>query len=57
MGTRRAPVLPFLSRSNPLNRQLGRLRHRWARRKGPVYELSPLTLGVPLDAPADPEEP
>jgi hypothetical protein len=48
MGTRRAPVIPFLGRSNPLNKLLGRLRHRWAHRKGPVYELSPVTLGVPL---------
>jgi tetratricopeptide (TPR) repeat protein len=50
MGTRSAPVLGFLSRNNPLNRVLGRLRHRWARRNGPVYELSPATLGFP---PAD----
>jgi hypothetical protein len=55
MGTRRAPVLPFLSRSNPLNRALGRLRHRWTHRNDPVYELSPVALGVPLP-PADPEE-
>jgi hypothetical protein len=48
MGTRRAPVIPFLPRSNPLNRVLGRLRHRWAHRNGPVYELSPVALGVPL---------
>jgi tetratricopeptide (TPR) repeat protein len=27
MGTRRAPVLPFLSRSNPVNLLLGKLRH------------------------------
>lgn len=47
MGTRSAPVLGFLSRNNPLNRLLGRLRHRWARRNGPVYELSPVALGVP----------
>jgi tetratricopeptide (TPR) repeat protein len=47
MGTRSAPVLPFLSRNNPLNRFLGRLRHRWARRNGPIYELSAATLGIP----------
>jgi Flp pilus assembly protein TadD len=47
MGTRSVPVLPFLSRNNPLNRFLGRLRHRWARRNGPALELSPVTLGVP----------
>ena len=28
MGVRRAPVLPFFSRTNLLNRLLGRLRHR-----------------------------
>jgi hypothetical protein len=28
MGVRRTPVLPFLSRSNVLNRLLGRLRHQ-----------------------------
>ncbi len=48
MGARREPVLPFLTRGNPLNRVLGRLRQRWARRNGPVYELSPVSLGVPL---------
>lgn len=56
MGTRRPPVIPFLSRSNPVNRVLGRIRHRWAQRNAPVYELSPITLGVPLAGPADPEE-
>jgi tetratricopeptide (TPR) repeat protein len=53
MGTRSAPVLPFLSRNNPLNRFLGRLRHRWTRRNGPVYELSPVTLGLPPGASQD----
>jgi hypothetical protein len=56
MGTRRAPVLPFLSRSNPLNRVLGRLRHRWAHRNTPAYELSPVALGVPLPDDAAREE-
>lgn len=28
LGARRSPVIPFLSRSNPLNVLLGRLRHR-----------------------------
>jgi Flp pilus assembly protein TadD len=50
LGTRRAPVLPFLSRSNPLNRLLGRLRHRWQHRHTPEYELSPLALGIPVGA-------
>jgi hypothetical protein len=52
LGTRRAPVVPFLSRNNPLNRLLGRLRHRWNQRKAPPYELSPVALGVPLGGPA-----
>jgi hypothetical protein len=56
LGTRRAPVLPFLARANPLNRVLGRLRHRWAHRNAPVYELSPVALGVPLPDPAGGEE-
>lgn len=30
MGIRRRPVIPFLSRSNPINRFLGKLRHRLA---------------------------
>ena len=29
LGIRAQPVLPFLSRSNPLNQLLGRLRHAW----------------------------
>ncbi len=48
LGTRSAPAIPFLSRSNPLNRLLGRLRHRWALRNAPPYELTPVALGVPL---------
>jgi Flp pilus assembly protein TadD len=47
LGSRRAPVLTFLSRNNPLNRVLGRLRHRWQQRHVPPYELSPLALGDP----------
>lgn len=31
MGLRRPPVIPFLSRGNPLNKALGRLRHRFAK--------------------------
>jgi tetratricopeptide (TPR) repeat protein len=44
MGWRRRPVLPCLPRSNPLNRWLGKLRHRWSgsrHHQGPT----PLTLG------------
>jgi hypothetical protein len=51
LGTRRAPVIRFLSRRNPLNAVLGELRHRWNGRHGPVYELSPLALGLPPSAP------
>ena len=51
LGSRRAPVLPFLSRNNPLNRVLGRVRHRWQHRHGPDYELSPVALGAPAASP------
>lgn len=54
IGTRRPPVIGFLSRNNPLNRVLGRLRYRWQRRKAPAYELSPVALGFPLDAGPEP---
>jgi predicted Zn-dependent protease len=47
IGTRRPPVIAFLSRNNPLNRLLGRIRYRWSRRSGPVYELTPVALGEP----------
>lgn len=53
LGTRRAPVISFLSRDNPLNRILGRLRHRWSQRKVPHYELSPVALGVPAPPPGE----
>jgi len=66
LGMRRPPVLPLLGRGNPLNRLLGRLRHRWSRRRGPDYELSPVALGdpplggraaaTPTPAPAAPAE-
>jgi tetratricopeptide (TPR) repeat protein len=51
IGIRRPPVLGFLPRKNTLNRVLGKLRHRWSKRNAPAYELSPVSLGVPL-APA-----
>ncbi|WP_242341090.1 MULTISPECIES: M48 family metallopeptidase [Anaeromyxobacter] len=54
LGTRSDPVLPFLSRKNPLNRTLGKLRHRWRRRRAPVYEVSPVALGSPAEAPEAP---
>ncbi|ABC82156.1 tetratricopeptide repeat protein [Anaeromyxobacter dehalogenans] len=54
IGIRRPPVVGFLSRNNPLNRFLGRIRHRWQRRNTPPYEMSPLALGFP---PALPEAP
>jgi tetratricopeptide (TPR) repeat protein len=46
LGTRRSPVLPMLSRGHPLNRLLGRLRHRWRLRHAPHQELSPEALGL-----------
>lgn len=55
LGNRQDPVLPFLSRKHRLNVALGGLRHRWRRRRGPVQDLSPATLGVP--AAAAPPEP
>ncbi|MBW3670682.1 MAG: tetratricopeptide repeat protein [Acidobacteria bacterium] len=33
IGTRRPPVLPFLSRSNPVNMILGHIRHTWNQKK------------------------
>jgi Flp pilus assembly protein TadD len=53
LGTRSTPVLPFLSRRNPLNRVLGRLRHRWRQRNEPAYELSPVALGVTPPGPSE----
>jgi hypothetical protein len=51
LGTRRPPVIPFLSRDNPLNRVLGRLRHRWLGGGRTVRRpLSPQTLGFPPGA-------
>jgi Flp pilus assembly protein TadD len=47
LGWRAQPVLSFLSRNNPLNRVLGKLRHRWKGRGRPRLELTPVTLGVP----------
>ncbi|HEY6100595.1 MAG TPA: hypothetical protein VIW03_14255, partial [Anaeromyxobacter sp.] len=51
MGLRRPPVIPFLSRRNPLNVALGKLRHRWSQRHVPDYELTPLALGIPIAPP------
>jgi hypothetical protein len=59
LGLRRPPVIRFLSRNNPLNVLLGKVRHRWSQRSVPDYELSPLALGVPVAAAeaAEPSEP
>jgi Flp pilus assembly protein TadD len=46
LGWRRRPVFPCLRRSNPLNRWLGRLRHKWSRALHPPAPLSPMTLGL-----------
>jgi len=53
LGTRRVPVIPFLSRDNPLNRVLGRLRHRWRRRGSPPCDVSPVALGLPPPPPGE----
>jgi hypothetical protein len=52
LGRRRRPVLPFLPRSNVLNRWLGRLRHRWFGLRGDASIPSPATLGELGGAPA-----
>jgi tetratricopeptide (TPR) repeat protein len=46
LGWRRRPVLPFLSRNSPVNRWLGRLRHRFVLRGAAASGFNPLTLGV-----------
>ena len=46
MGWRRKPVIPFLTRSNPINRWLGKLRHKWSRAIRPVPSATPMTLGL-----------
>lgn len=53
LGWRRRPVLAFLSRNNAINRWLGGIRHRLARRPPAPRGASPMTLGVilRLDAP------
>jgi hypothetical protein len=48
IGIRRTPVIPFLARKNPLNRFLGRIRHRWHQRRMPRHERSPEALGIPF---------
>ncbi len=46
MGWRRRPVFPCLGRSNPMNRWLGKLRHRWSRHIHPVSPATPMMLGL-----------
>ena len=46
MGWRRRPVFPCLGRSNPVNRWLGKLRHRWSRAIHPVPTVTPMLLGL-----------
>ena len=50
MGWRRRPVFPCFGRSNPLNRWLGKVRHRWSRRIHPVPAATPMTLGLLPDS-------
>jgi hypothetical protein len=42
LGARKSPVLPFLKRSNFLNRALGRLRHAWQANEGRQLPPSPI---------------
>jgi len=44
LGRRQRPVLPFLRRGNPLNRLLGRMRHR-SRHGGAQAQATPAALG------------
>ncbi len=46
MGWRRKPVIGFLSRSNPINRWLGKIRHRWSKVMNPFPPASAATLGL-----------
>ena len=46
IGWRRRPVFPCLRRSNPLNRWLGKLRHKWSRALHKPPEPTPTTLGL-----------
>jgi hypothetical protein len=46
MGWRRKPVIGFLGRSNPVNRWLGKLRHRWLTKVRTVPSASAATLGL-----------
>lgn len=54
LGTRRAPVIPGLARDNPLNRLLGRLRHRWAMRGQAQGGLAPESVEPAIDLGAPP---
>ncbi len=54
VGFRSRPVMPLLPRGNPLNKWLGKLRHRWRQRGAATpVELSPLTLGIPSRRPEE----
>jgi hypothetical protein len=46
LGRRREPVIPFLSRANPVNRWLGLMRHRLGGSQ-PGGAATPLQLGLP----------
>jgi tetratricopeptide (TPR) repeat protein len=54
MGWRRKPVLPCFGRSSPVNRWLGRLRHRWSERMHPSPPATPMTLGLLPPAGSEP---
>jgi hypothetical protein len=42
LGRRHRPVLPFLTRSNWMNRMLGRIRYKWTLRREARGKRSPL---------------
>jgi hypothetical protein len=55
LGRRHPPVLPLIGRNNPLNKLLGRLRHRWSGRPSPP-PVTPMTLGRPPRPPPGPAD-
>jgi Flp pilus assembly protein TadD len=57
LGWRRRPVVPFLSRNNPLNRWFGRIRHGLGKRAGGSFQCTPFNLGVVEPPPQEPRNP
>jgi hypothetical protein len=44
LGVRQSPAIPFLGRSHPVNRLVGKLRHRWASPVGHARRSSPVPM-------------